>query len=264
MTSTAAPTVQADPRLPQRIRHETRRRELTVRAVEKLTPSMIRVTVGGDLAGFVSLGFDDHVKLFFPLGGAEPGSEPQLAGRNYTPRLFDPKAGTLVIDFALHDAGPATQWAAQAQPGQTLTIGGPRGSFVIPVDYDWHLLVGDDTALPAIARRLGELPAGAKAVVLIEVDSAADEIPLATRADAKVSWVHRHGAPAGECERLSRALRAAALPAGDFYAWVACESSVAKALRTQLLAECGAKPQWTRASGYWRRGAADVHDTYSD
>jgi len=266
MTSSAAPTAgAADPRLPSRVRHEARRRELTVQAVEKLTPSMVRVTVGGpDLAGFTSLGFDDHVKLFFPVPGAEAGAEPQMAGRNYTPRRYDPAAGTLLIDFALHDAGPATQWAEQAKPGQTLTVGGPRGSFVIPVDYDWHLLVGDDTALPAIARRLEELPAGAKAVVLIEVDSAADEIALTTKADADIRWVHRKGAPAGDAALLSQALRASPLPKGDYYAWVACESSAAKALRTQLLAECGARPQWTRASGYWRRGTADVHDNYND
>lgn len=255
----------ADPRLPQRVRHETRRRELTVRTIEQLTPNMLRVTFSGaDLEGFTSLGFDDHVKLFFPVAGAEAGAEPQFAGRNYTPRRYDPAAGTLLIDFALHEAGPATRWAEQAKPGETLTIGGPRGSFVIPVNYDWHLLVGDDTALPAIGRRLEELPAGAKAVVIVEVDSPAEEIALETRADAQIRWVHRHGAAAGGAEPLSQALRAASLPTGDYYAWVACESSAAKTLRIQLLAECGAKAQWTRASGYWRRGAADVHDNYND
>jgi NADPH-dependent ferric siderophore reductase len=250
-----------DPRQPQRVRHETRRRVLAVKAVSKLSPTMVRVVLTGDeLAGFTSLGFDDHVKLFFP----QPGNGGELAGRNYTPRRYNASAGELTIDFALHEAGPATRWAEQAQPGQSLTIGGPRGSFIIPAAYDWHLLVGDDTALPAIARRLEELPAGTRIVVLAEVDTREDEIPLPTRTNASVHWVHRHGAPVGQSEPLAQALRSLPLPQGDFYAWVACESSVAKTLRAQLLAEHGAKPQWTRASGYWRRGVADVHDDLAD
>lgn len=85
----------------------------------------------------------------------------KMAVRDYTPRGFDPVALTLEIDFALHGAGPATRWEAQAQGGQRLGVGGPRGSFIRPTDFDGHLLIGDDTALPAIARRLAELPAQA-------------------------------------------------------------------------------------------------------
>lgn len=257
-----APAPSSDPRQPQRVRHETRRRVLNVKTVAKLSPTMVRIVLQGDeLAGFTSLGFDDHVKLFFPEPG---GDEAKVAGRNYTPRRHDAEAGELTIDFALHEAGPATRWAEQARPGQSLTIGGPRGSFIIPAAYDWHLLVGDDTALPAIARRLEELPAGTRVVAVAEVDTREDEIPLPTRTNASVHWVHRHGAPAGQSEPLAQTLRSLPLPKGDFYAWVACESSVAKALRAQLLAEHGAKPQWMRASGYWRQGVADVHDNLAD
>jgi NADPH-dependent ferric siderophore reductase len=256
----------ADPRAPQRVRHELRRRQLAVESVEKISPNMVRVTLSGEeLAGFASLGFDDHVKLLFPVSGAEAANgEPQLAGRNYTPRRYDPAAGTLVIDFALHDAGPATRWAEQTRPGQSLTVGGPRGSFVIPTNYDWHLLAGDDTALPAIARRLEELPAGALVVVVVEVDSPADALTFETGADASVHWVYRNGAEAGTPDLMSQALRTVELPTGDYFAWVACESTAAKALRTQLLTEHGAKAQWTRAAGYWRRGVADVHDNLTE
>ena len=70
-----------------------------------------------------------------------------------------------MIEFALHGEGPAAEWAAQAAAGHTLAIGGPKGSLIVPLDYDWHLLVGDETAFPAVARRLEQLPAGAKAIV---------------------------------------------------------------------------------------------------
>jgi len=184
--------------------------------------------------------------------------------RDYTPRRHDAKANTLEIDFALHDAGPATQWAENAKPGDVLGVGGPRGSFIVPTEFDWHLLVGDDTALPAISRRLAELPAGARAVVLAEVDSEADEIPFETEAELTLQWVHRRGAEAGVSTVLVDALKAAKLPAGDFHAWVGCESGIAKALRAHLVGERGANPKWTRASGYWRRGAAATHDSHDE
>lgn len=259
---------QDDLRQPRRVRHETKRRNLEVTRVEKLAARMVRVTLGGDeLQGFTSLGFDDHIKLFFP----EPAQDlregtglPTPVSRDYTPRRYDPAANTLALDFVLHEAGPATRWAEQAQVGQPLTIGGPRGSFIIPFQYDWHLLIGDDTAIPAIGRRLEEIPAGTSAVVLVEVDGSADEIDFTSAADVSVTWVHRNGAEPGSTDLLSKALKKLRMPAGDSYAWVACESLTAKALRTQLLAENGANPKWMRAAGYWRRGAIATHDTYND
>jgi NADPH-dependent ferric siderophore reductase len=145
-----------------------------------------------------------------------------------------------------------------------LQIGGPRGSFVIPTDFDWHLLIADDTGLPAIARRLEELPAGARAIALIEVDGPNDQVHLESAADVTVSWVHRNGAEAGTPDLLSAALRRLNWPRGDYYAWAACESLTAKALRAQLIADHGANPKWIRAAGYWRRGAVAVHDVIND
>src|SRR5262249_1233179 len=155
------------PRAPRRVRHEPRRRELRVKGIEKIAAHMIRVTLGGDLEGFTSLGFDDHIKVFFPDPSAPADGEPQFVGRDYTPRRYDLTTRRLDVEFAIHEAGPATRWAERAERGQSLRIGGPRGSFIIsPTAFDWHLLIGDETALPAIARRLAELPTGARAVVL--------------------------------------------------------------------------------------------------
>jgi NADPH-dependent ferric siderophore reductase len=260
----STPLATPDPRAPRRVRHETRRRVLEVRQVERIAAHMIRVTLGGDLEGFTSLGFDDHIKLFFPDGPAPDGAEQQMLARDYTPRRFDLARNILEIDFAIHDAGPATRWAEGAKAGDTLTIGGPRGSLIIPTDFDWHLLIGDETALPAISRRLAELPSGARAVVLAEIDGPADEIDFETAADVTVTFALRRKEPAGTSNVLSRTLETMRLPAGDYYAWVACESGIAKALRVQLLAQHGANKRWMRAAGYWRRGAAAVHDTIDD
>lgn len=281
-SSLPAATAPSHPdRLPQRVRHTLRLRRLAVRSAERLAPHLVRITLEGDeLEGFASPGFDDHVKLFIPdeasgelhLPTAGPdglvwGEGPRPTTRDYTPRRFDPAAGTLEIDFALHEAGPATRWAEQARPGQALGVGGPRGSFLVPTGFDWHLLVGDDTALPAIARRLAELPAGARAVVVVEVDGPADRLPLDTEATLTTHWVHREdtapGATAAEPPLLT-ALRGVPLLSGDYHAWVACESSVAKAVRAHLLAERGAHPKWIRASGYWRRGRVATHDSLDE
>ncbi|WP_295977248.1 siderophore-interacting protein [uncultured Variovorax sp.] len=273
--SSTSPASTAPDRTPRRVRHELRFRKLAVKTVQRVTPHLIRVTLtGDDLAGFQSPGFDDHVKLFFPdpatgrlslptmgpEGPVWPEGRPTM--RDYTPRRHDAKAGTLEIDFALHDAGPATQWAEQAKAGDTLGVGGPRGSFIVPTEFDWHLLIGDDTALPAISRRLAELPAGSRAVVLAEVDSEADEIAFNTQAQLTLKWAHRRGTEPGLSHVLVDALKAMELPAGDFHAWVGCESAIAKTLRAHLVAERGANPKWTRASGYWRRGAEATHDSH--
>jgi NADPH-dependent ferric siderophore reductase len=122
------------------------------------------------------------------------------------------------------------------------------------------LLIGDETALPAISRRLAELPAGTRAVVLGEVDGTADEIAFQTEANATVTWAHRKGVPPGASDALSRTLSTLKLPAGDYYAWVACESLTAKGLRQQLIADHGANPKWIRAAAYWRRGDVAVHE----
>ena len=253
-----------DPRAPRRVRHEPRRRALTIKQVEKIAAHMIRVTLTGDLEGFVSLGFDDHVKLFFPDGTTNAEGAPNMLGRDFTPRRHDPASNTLQIDFAIHDAGPATRWAAQAKAGQPLSLGGPRGSFIIPTTYDWHLLVGDETALPAISRRLAELPSGTRAIVVGEVDGPADEIALPTSADASVTWAHRNGAAPGANDMLAKTLATLPMPAGDYYGWVACESLTAKALRRQLIADHGANPKWLRAAGYWRRGVVAVHEMHDE
>ncbi|ABR88584.1 iron utilization protein [Janthinobacterium sp. Marseille] len=263
-------------RIPQRVRHTLRFRAVEVVKTERITPHLLRITVGGDeLDEFVSPGFDDHVKLFFPdangvlalpaIGPDGPvwpnGIKPTM--RDYTPRNFDPVAKTLEIDFALHLAGPATRWAEQAAPGQRLGVGGPRGSFIVTTDFDWHLLVGDDTALPAIARRLAELPADAHAIVIAEVDSAADTVDLPTAANVQIIWAYRDQAAAGGFPLLT-ALEDTALPEGDFHAWVACESAAAKAVRAHLIEVHNADPKWIRASGYWRKGSANTHDSLDD
>jgi len=258
-----------------RVRHALKTRLLRVARVQRPTPHLVRVTLAGpELRDFVSASFDDHVKVFLPEPGADrpampvvteeglsfPEGQPRPPMRDYTPRRHDPRALELDLEFVLHAEGPATTWAAQAQPGQYLGIGGPRGSFVVPMTFDWHLLIGDESALPAIARRLEELPAGKRAIALIEAGSEAARIDLRSRADAQVRWLVREGAESG----LSQAARELELPAGEGYVWVAAESAAARAVREVMVGERGVAKHRIRASSYWKRGAVAVHETHED
>jgi NADPH-dependent ferric siderophore reductase len=261
----------------QRIRHEARLRLLTVKRVTRVTPRMVRVTLTGDLQGFTSAAYDDHVKLFFPAPGSiepilpkgPPGSPEAAQGpapiaRDYTPRGFDVAANELDIEFVLHSEGPATSWAEQAKPGDQLGVGGPRGSFVVNGEFDWHLLVADEAGLPAIARRLSELPANTKVFVVAEVADAHEEQPFATQADVHVTWLHRRGQPPGQGNALIDALAKEALPSSAGYTWIACESNVARKLRNFLITERGFDKHWIKAAGYWKHGVAATHEKHED
>lgn len=258
-----------------RVRHPLRYRRLTVRRVESISPAMRRIVLGGDdLEGFVSAGFDDHVKVFVPdeagrlpepvvgeNGLIFPDDAPKPPGRDYTPRFHDAERLELTIDFGLHGRGPATAWASTAAPGSILGVAGPRGSAVVSDTFDWHLLVGDETALPAIARRLEQLPPAAIAIVVVEVGDRRDEQPLSSRADARVTWVHRHEAGA---DGIAREVTALTLPDGEGFAWVAGEASMARAVRRHLLAERGLDAACVKAAAYWRIGAVGKHEVLAD
>jgi len=245
----------------ERIRHELKRRRLVVKRVEQIAPQMIRVVLAGDeLRDFISLGFDDHMKLFFPVEGAE-----KPAMRDFTPRSFDTNAAELSIDFFLHDAGPATQWAAQVSAGQSLEVAGPRGSAVISLDgIDTHVLIGDETALPAISRRLEELPADARAFVMIEIEPGSQWPAPTSRAAVEVTWVARDGRIDPPAHELIEALQKVQFPTGNTFVWVAVESRAARAIRNYLREERGFDKQWIKAAGYWQRGNEGSHDTLAE
>lgn len=231
----------------QRVRHELKRRELTVARIAPLGPGFVSITfTGEELADFVSASFDDHVKLLFDESAEAP------VRRDYTPRRFDREQKTLTLEFALHGHGAASEWARTAQVGQKLVVGGPRGSFVVPLDLDWHLLAGDTTALPAISRRLEELPQGARAFVVVQAD-AVDRRELTSRAEAEVIWVD-------SADALVAAITAWTPPAGLGVAWGGGEAQAMARVR-RVLSDKGIPRELTRVSAYWKQGVADHHET---
>ncbi|MGV9932008.1 siderophore-interacting protein [Streptomyces olivaceoviridis] len=233
---------------------------------ERLTPHMQRVVLGGEgLAGFAADTCTDHyVKLLFGAAGvtypepfdlerirAEFPREQWPVTRTYTVRAWDPGQRELTLDFVIHgDEGLAGPWALRARPGDTVRFMGPGGAYAPDLDADWHLLAGDESALPAIARALETLPAGARAHAFVEVSGPEEEQKIDT--EVPVVWLHRGDRPVGEA--LLEAVRALEFPEGRPHAFVHGEASFVKELRRLLRVERQIPREDLSISGYWRLG----------
>jgi NADPH-dependent ferric siderophore reductase len=248
-------------------------RRARVLRTEYVTPHMIRVIFGGeDLAGLgVGEFADAYVKLIFPGPGASyrepfdiqdiertqpPEQWPVM--RSFTVRWWDSAAGELAIDFVHHgDEGIAGPWAAHAGPGDEIQFRGPGGAYTPSGDADWHLLVGDESALPAIAAALERIPAGVPARAFIELEEAGDEQVLKSPGDLEVAWLVRSGSRPWPASTMMDAIARARLPTGRVQAFVHGEAGMVKDLRRYLRFEMQVPKEALSISGYWRRGSTD-------
>lgn len=242
-----------------------------VKRVERLTPHMLRVVLGGQgLAGFEAGEFTDrYVKLLFPPAGVTYPAPFDLerirrelprdrwpATRTYTVRAWDPRALELTLDIVHHgDIGVAGPWAATVRPGEGIHFLGPGGAYAPDPLAGWHLFVGDESALPAIAASLERLPDGALAHVFLEVSGPEEEQPLPSPAGAKITWFHRGDAPVGAS--LVTAVRELDFPDGLPHAFVHGEAAFVRDIRRHLRAERGVPLSRLSISGYWRFGRDD-------
>ncbi|NLU81528.1 siderophore-interacting protein [Rhodococcus sp. HNM0569] len=234
---------------------------LTVVRTERLAPHLVRVYLGGPgFDSFVPNGFTDaYVKIEFEADG-------DLTLRTYTIRSVDPVAREIAIDFVVHgDVGIAGPWAANAEPGQTVTVRGPGGAYAPDPSADWYLFAGDETAIPAIAASVEALPADAIGDVVVEVGGADDEIAIAAPQGVTVRWVHRGASSdavgddrAGDNAPLVEAVRSIEWRAGDAQVFVHGEAqAVMHNLRPYIRKERGVPAARASISGYWRRGRTE-------
>jgi NADPH-dependent ferric siderophore reductase len=223
---------------------------LVVTATERLGPGMVRVHLrGDDLTAFTgSVHTDRYVKLV--LGTPE---EPVLRTYTAVDPQVDPEtgAGTLAIDFVVHgDEGYAGPWAARAQPGDTLEVRGPGGAYAPDPDADWHLMAGDEAALPAIRAALAALDADARGEVVVAVPDEAHRQPLPAPERVHVHWV-------GPGE-LVDTVRLLPWRAGSVHVFVHGEAEeVMHGLRPYLFGERKVPRAGASISGYWRRGRTE-------
>ena len=250
----------ASTRYPQRVRNDLRFRELNVLRTERVSAGFQRIVLGGEaLEGFSSRGFDDHTKVFFPAPGTTfvppvvtdegidwgDGVRPQA--RDYTP-LYDDEKHELALDFFVHDGGIASNWAVEAKVGDKLTIGGPRGSLVVPEDYAWQLYVTDESGMPALRRRLlglQQLPTPPQVTAIVTIGDASYQDYLADLDGFNIEWVVGHN-PAAVAERLAQVV----IPADDYFIWLTGEGAAVKSLLARFEGE-EIDPQLVRSQAYW-------------
>lgn len=243
-----------------------------VMRTERLTPDLVRVVLGGPgLAGFAMPDSTDaYVNIAIPPAGApyggvfdpkavrgEHAEEHWPARRRYTVRSWDADAGEVTLDFVVHGtAGVAGPWAASATPGDVLVFEGPSGGYLPDAEADWHLMVGDESALPAIAASLEAVPAGRTAVARLVCDGPEHEIDLACPGDLDLVWVHRTGGPS-DADLLAVAVAELDFPRGRVHAFVHGEAEEIREIRRHLLGERGLSRADMSCSPYWRRTMTD-------
>ena len=256
----------------ERVRHDFAVREMTVLSWRDITPRMRRVTLAGPMGGFASPGPGDHIKAFFPdpatgvlnapriVDGMLQRPAGEVISRDYTPMVN--AAGELELDFVLHgDDGPASAWAARVTEGSPIVVAGPRGSHLAPQGVARYVLGGDESALPAIARWLQQLPADADVTVLAEVQDSTDEAYLAELdSPHPITYLHRGDAEPGTTTLLADATRS--LDTAEGFWWFAGEANSLIPVRRYLRRDLGLDKTAVDCSGYWKRGLAE-HDHHA-
>jgi len=211
--------------------------DATVVGREQVTPHLVRLTL--DVPDFVSTGISDEW-----VGLVVPG---QFQSRYYTVRSHD--AGRMVLDVVVHDVGLVTEWASggSGDPvGQRVVLTEPKGSFLPPPDARWLLLVGDLTALPAMARIAVEH--GDRLPVRIHAEVPGDSRVAGYFPDsAEVTWL-----PLGAESRLAEVVTDLDWPEGEGYFWMAGESAQMRAIRKHLMRERKLPSTHYDVMGYWR------------
>ena len=242
---------------PARKRRPPRRVEVT--RVEVLSPAMRRITFKGDeLEGFAPETPASYIKLIFP----EPGnSEPERplpdaprpkAMRTYTPLAVRPDVHEVDVDFVLHGEGPASTWAGQAAVGQVIYLMGPGPGYALDTSAAQHLLIADDSALPAIENILAVLPASASVHLMVEVISADEARPLQSAAQLVTQWLPRGTDHREAGLPLERALRALQTVPPGAKIYLACEAAAMRRIRKLLQDELGVDRQHIVGRGYWK------------
>lgn len=252
-------------KLAQIRREPSRYRRVVVQSVEPLTPHMVRVVLGGDeLDGFSIDAPASSVRLLLPQPGSvelvmvtwtgnqfelPDGSRPPI--RTFTPRDFDADRNELTLDIVLHDHGAATDWAHSAAPGHEVAISGPGRSDDLDPEARSHLLVGDESAMPAMAQLLEWIPDDRTVDAHIEIRSNDARLELPDHPNATVTW---HETPDGATpgDAMADALMAITDLADAI--WVAGEAATVQRLRKYLFDECGRDRSGVTARGYWKLG----------
>lgn len=229
----------------------TRKLQFEVTESQRLTPGMQRITLTApELAGFR---YDPGQDVML-LVGAE---DVRPVRRRYTIRSLDRATLTLTLNVVLHGDGPGERWIRAARAGDRIEGIGPRGKVTASPAADWHLFMGDESAMPAILAMSEALPGDADATLVIEVPTPADELEPSGPARIRVSWLHRLAGSPGQPDLLAAEAADVELPPGSGHAYLLGEASVVSRLR-EILAGRGLGQDQMSPKAYWGRGRGNA------
>jgi NADPH-dependent ferric siderophore reductase len=229
----------------------TRRLQFEVAGSSQLSPHMQRLELtAAELSGFGYQPGQD-VMLLVAADGTRP------VRRRYTIRNLDRAARVLTLDVVLHGDGPGERWVRGARPGDRIEGIAPRGKICPSPDADWHLFMGDESAMPAILAMTESLPGDSEATVVIEIPEPDDEQEFSAAARVRLSWLHRPGRPAGDPTALAAEAAEVELPPGSGHAYLLGEAKVVLRLR-EVLAARGLAGDQMSPKAYWGRGRANA------
>jgi NADPH-dependent ferric siderophore reductase len=229
----------------------TRKLHFEVVENSQLSPNLQQITLTApELVGFGYAPGQDIMLLV-----AAEGSRP--VRRRYTIRHLDAGHLILTLNIVLHGQGPGERWLRAAAPGDTIEGIGPRGKITPSASADWHLFMGDESAMPAILRMTESLADTVEATVIIEVPDPDDEQPVSAQAVTREIWLHRLGRPAGDPELLAAEAGEVELAPGVGQAYLFGEAAVVLRLR-EILESRGLRPDQMSPKAYWGRGRANA------
>jgi len=233
----------------------------------RLTPNMQRIVLGGpDVAGFTPDRAGANLKICVPDTGIAPSQFREVLNDNSAPKRLrtftvqssDPVAGTLTVDFALHEPvghAPAGDWARAAQPGDLLGYRGPSDKKLTRFEADTYILVADMTALPAIAAILADMPRDAVGHAFIEITQPEDAQNLDAPEGIEINWLV-HPDPSQASRQAIDAVKA--LPVSqNCQVAVIGEHSVVATLKDYFFGELGLDPDANYISPYWKIGLVE-------
>lgn len=259
---------------------------VTVQSIERVTPGVLRIAfTGPDLDNYAQAKPGAHIKLFFAPGAWPPpagaGTATRPPSRTYTPRRYDAATSRLEVEFVMHGAGLASDWATQAKVGDAMLVAaGPGGGYVAPEGIANIVIVADDTAMPAAGMVVESLPASCRILALCEIEDAAEERPLSPDVACKPAWLHRKPSSASPSSARPSSARpssarpssarpgslleaaVAALPSqpADTQFWIACEAGAMRRIRDFLTKERGVERARLHTRGYWKYGDLNYPD----
>lgn len=228
--------------------------EVNVQAIVDLSPHMRRITLKGQKLALLDPScVGGYVKLFFD---GDSQDKPSL--RTYTIRSFNHESCSIDVDFVLHGGGLASSWAKKVSIGDVINVAGPGPRKMVNHQAEWFFLIGDLSALPALAINLEAMKRSAVGYALIIVNDIRDCQTLDVPPGIAVEWIVSDVSSEAEAETILSIVQSKPWLTGLPSVWVAGEYEIVKQLRRYFKIDNAVPKENSYCSSYWKQGLTDT------